>query len=124
MKTDIKQVAENLTSFLKDEAHTETIMGKEFKLGEFTCVPVMRVGMGLGYGGGEGHGQKQGDGEGLGGGAGIGADPMGFLVTKGGEISFVPTHASQGLSKAFERMPDVLEKFLDKDKKEKATTGN
>ena len=128
MKTNIKDVADNLTSFLKDEAHTETIIGKEFKLGEFTCVPVMRVGMGLVYGGGEGHDNKKGDigGEGLGGGAGIGADPMGFLVTRNGEISFVPTHASKGLSKAFERMPDLLEKFLDKDKEEtqKAKTEN
>lgn len=119
MNSNIKDVAENLTSFLKDEAHTETIIGKEFKLGEFTCVPVMRVGMGLGYGGGTGSDKKKGEGEGMGGGAGLGADPMGFLVTKGGEISFVPTHASQGLSKAFEKMPDVLEKFLDKDKETK-----
>ncbi len=128
MRTEIKDVAESLMSFLKDEAHTETILGNEFKLGEFMCVPVMRVGMGLGYGGGEGHDNKKSEmgGAGLGGGAGIGADPMGFLVTRGDEISFVPTHASKGLSKAFERMPDVLEKFLNKDKKkeEKAEAQN
>jgi len=120
MKTEIKDVADSLTTFLKDEAHMETIMGKEFKLGEFTCLPVMRVGMGLGYGGGEGHDEKKGDGEGIGGGAGLGADPIGLLVTRGSEISFVPTHSSQGLSKAFEKMPDVLEKFLDKENAKKA----
>ncbi len=117
MKTDIKDVADNLTGFLKDEAHVETVIGKEFKLGEFTCVPVMRVGMGLGYGAGAGGAQKKGEGEGIGGGAGLGADPMGFLVTRGSEISFVPTHASHGLSKAFEKMPYVLDKFLSKEEK-------
>lgn len=117
METNIKDVAENLTSFLKEEAHTETIIGKEFSLGEFTCVPVMRVGMGLGYGAGGGKDPKSGEGEGAEGGAGLGADPLGFLVTRGSEISFVPTHASQGLSKAFEKMPDVLDKFLSKEEK-------
>ena len=121
MKTDIKDVASTLTNFLKDEAHVETVIGKEFKLGEFTCVPVMRVGMGLGYGGGEGRDDKKGNaGEGMGGGAGVGADPLGFLVTRGADISFVPTHASTGLGKAFERIPDVLEKFLDKNGSGKA----
>lgn len=125
MKTNINDIANKLTSFLKDEANTETIVGKEFKLGEFTCVPVMRLGMGLGYGGGEGKEGKRGnEGEGIGGAAGVGADPLGFLVTRGAEISFVPTHASKGLSKAFERMPDVLEKFIEKDNAKKATTQN
>ncbi|MCB0791821.1 MAG: sporulation protein [Flavobacteriales bacterium] len=118
-------MAKTLTSFLKDEANTQTIIGKEFKLGEFTCVPVMRVGMGLGYGSGEGQAEKQkGSGEGTGGAAGIGADPLGFLVTRGSDISFVPTHAAKGLGKAFERMPDVLERFLNKDDAKKATKEN
>lgn len=100
----------NLTDFLKQEAKTETVVGKEFKLGEFTCVPVMRLGMGVGYGGGEGHDDKK-SGEGGGGGAGFGMDPIGFLVTRGGEISFVPSRQASGLSKAIERLPDLLEKF-------------
>jgi hypothetical protein len=37
---------------------------------------------------------------------------LGFLVTRGNEISFVPSRNSKGLSAAFEKMPDVLEKFL------------
>ncbi|MBL7937750.1 MAG: GerW family sporulation protein [Flavobacteriales bacterium] len=114
MSKDMNELVGKLTDFLKQEAKTETVIGKEFKLGEFTCVPVMRMGMGLGYGGGEGRDEKKG-GEGSGGGAGFGMDPIGFLVTKGGEISFVPAQrSSTGLSKAFERLPDLLEKFADK----------
>ncbi|MCB0610572.1 MAG: sporulation protein [Lewinellaceae bacterium] len=110
--TNVDEVLSKVTEFLKTEARTETVVGNEFKLGEFTCVPVIRVGLGFGYGGGEGEDAKHAHGEGSGAGAGIGVDPLGFLVTKGSEISFVPTRVSKGLSAAFEKMPDVLEKFL------------
>ncbi len=112
MKENFEDVLKRVTDFLKTEARTETVVGKEFKLGEFICVPVIRVGLGFGYGGGEGDDKKRGHGEGSGAGAGIGIDPQGFLVTRGKEISFVPSKSSQGLSAAFEKVPDVLEKFL------------
>jgi uncharacterized spore protein YtfJ len=112
MQTNFEEVLSKVTDFLKTEAKTETVIGKEFKLGEFTCVPVIRVGLGFGYGGGEGEDEKKAHGGGSGAGAGIGIEPLGFLVTRGNEISFVPSRNSKGLSAAFEKMPDVLEKFL------------
>lgn len=124
MAFNLEETVKQLTDFLKTEAKTETVIGESFNLGEFTCVPVIKFGLGLGYGSGEGHGgmEGKGKGEGSGGGAGggLGVEPIGFLVTKGEDISFVPTRNSKGLSAAFEKMPDVLEKFLDKKKKEKA----
>lgn len=112
MKSNFDEVLSKVTEFLKTEARTETVVGKEFKLGEFTCVPVIRVGLGFGYGGGEGGDEKHGHGEGSGAGAGIGIEPLGFLATRGNEISFVPSRTSHGLSAAIEKVPDVLEKFL------------
>lgn len=114
MKANFDDVLAKVTDFLKSEAKTETVVGKEFKLGEFSCVPVIRVGLGFGYGGGEGSAEKQGHGEGSGAGAGIGVEPMGFLVSRGAEISFVPSKSSRGLSAAFEKMPEVLEKYFAK----------
>ncbi|MCB9330884.1 MAG: sporulation protein [Lewinellaceae bacterium] len=122
MKEKVEEVLSKVTDFLKTEAKTETVIGKEFKLGEFTCVPVIRMGLGFGYGGGEGGDTKQGHGEGSGAGAGIGIEPLGFLVTRGAEISFVPAKNSKGLSAAFEKMPDVLEKFIES--REKAPAAN
>ena len=116
----MNELVNKLTDFLKQEAKTETVVGKEFKLGEFTCVPVMRLGLGLGYGGGEGQDDKK-VGEGSGGGAGFGMDPIGFLVTRGSEISFVPSRQPSGFSKAMERMPDVMEKFMSARQKEKTS---
>lgn len=112
MKTNFDEILTKVTEFLKTEARTETVVGKEFTLGEFTCVPVIRVGLGFGYGGGEGEDAAHAHGEGSGAGAGIGIEPLGFLVTRGAEISFVPSRNSKGLAAAFEKMPDVLEKFL------------
>jgi len=115
-----------MTEFLKSEAKTETIIGQQFKLGEFTCVPFMSVGLGFGGGGGEGKGKSkayredEGEGTGAGGGAGLGMGPVGFLVTKGSEIQFIPTRTSKGLGATFEKIPDLLEKFLDKKKKAEA----
>jgi uncharacterized spore protein YtfJ len=116
MKMQVEEVLSRVTDLIKSEAKTETVMGKEFKLGEFTCVPVIRVGMGFGYGGGEGGGEMpkagQGHGEGAGAGAGMGIEPVGFLATRGGEISFIPARNTKGMSAAFEKIPDLLEKFM------------
>jgi uncharacterized spore protein YtfJ len=120
MQTNFEEVLTKVTDFLKSEAKTETVIGKEFSLGEFTCVPVISVGLGFGYGGGEGEDEKKAHGGGSGAGAGIGVVPLGFLVTRGAEISFVSSRNSKGLAAAFEKMPDVLEKFLAG--KEKAAT--
>lgn len=115
MELNFETMLQKLTDFIQKEAKTETVIGEQFKLGEFTCVPVVRIGVGFGSGGGAGDTPKTGKGEGGGAGAGIGIDPIGFLVTKGDQISFISTHQSKGLSAAFEKIPDLLAKF----KKEK-----
>lgn len=112
-----------VTEFLKSEAKAETIIGQQFQLGEFTCVPVMSVGLGFGGGGGEGKGamkgQGEGEGTGAGGGGGLGMAPMGFLVTRGSEIQFISTRSSKGLSAVFEKVPDLMEKFMEQKTKGK-----
>ena len=115
---NLNEMLDKITEFLKSEAKTETIIGQSFQLGEFNCVPVMSIGLGFGGGGGEGQGKSKDQGTGAGGGAGIGMGPVGFLVTKGSEIQFIPTKTSHGISAAFEKLPDLLEKFLEKKKEE------
>ncbi|MCG8319619.1 MAG: GerW family sporulation protein [Cytophagales bacterium] len=122
MDMKFEDMLEKITSFLQSEAKTETVIGDPFKLGEFECVPVIRVGIGFGSGGGGGDAPKTGKGEGVGAGAGIGIEPIGFLVTKGDEISFLSASKSKGLSAAFEKVPDFLEKFLDKGKSKEKTS--
>lgn len=111
---NFETLLQKLTEFIQKEVKTETVIGEAFQLGEFTCVPVVRVGMGFGSGGGEGDSVKTGKGHGGGAGAGIGIDPIGFLVTKGAEITFVSTHQNKGLSTVFQQVPELIMKFMEK----------
>lgn len=115
MEMNFEELLGKITDFIKNEAKTETVVGEAFKLGEFECVPVIRLGMGFGSGGGGGNAPKTGKGEGLGAGAGMGIEPIGFLVTKGDEISFIGvSKSSKGIAAAFERVPDLVEKMMDR----------
>ncbi len=113
MQMNFEEMLDRITKFIKSEAKTDTIIGEAFQLGEFSCIPVIRVGMGFGTGGGEGEDPKSGHGFGGGAGAGMGIDPIGFLVSRGEQISFVSTKTNKGLAAAFEKVPDLLSKFLD-----------
>lgn len=111
MDLHFEELLGKITEFMKTEANTETVVGEPFELGEFKCVPVIRVGMGFGSGGGEGTEVKKGKGQGGGAGAGMGIEPIGFLVTKEDHISFLPAGKSSGLAAAFEKVPDLIEKL-------------
>lgn len=107
-----------ITEFIKSEAKTETVIGEAFKLGEFECVPVIRLGLGFGSGGGGGNAPKNTTGEGGGAGAGMGIEPIGFLVTHKDEISFLGVNkSSKGMAAAFEKIPDLVEKIISKKEK-------
>jgi uncharacterized spore protein YtfJ len=113
MKTEIEEAISKVMGFLKDEAKTETVIGTQFTLGEFLCVPVIRIGMGFGFGEGGGEDTKNGKGEGGGAGAGTGIEPIGFLVTRNEMINFIPTHTSKGLAAMFEKAPEMFGKFFE-----------
>lgn len=113
MQSQLEELLPRITEFLRTEANTETVVGQSFTLGEFSCVPVIRVGLGFGAGLGEGGDTKATHGEGGGAGAGIGIDPIGFLVTKSDQITFISTKGKGGLSAAFEKLPEVMDKFME-----------
>ena len=116
MEFNFENLMERVSELLKSELKTETVIGEAFTFGDFTVVPVMKFGMGLGSGGGSGDDQKKGKGSGGGAGAGIGVEPMGFLVTRGEEISFIPAKANKGLGQIFDKVPDIMEKYMNKKK--------
>lgn len=120
MDFKIEELLDKVSEHVKTLASTETILGEEFKLGEFTCRPVIKVGTGFGSGAGTGNDPKgKGSGTGGGAGAGIGITPLGFLVTKGDEISFIPSDKKTALSALFEKVPDLVEKVAEMKNKEK-----
>ena len=107
-----------ITEFIKSEARTETVVGDPFHLGGYECVPIIKLAMGFGTGGGEGDSPKSGKGSGGGAGAGVTINPIGFLVSKDDNISFLGIKESKGLSAMFEKMPEIVEGFMKKDKKD------
>ncbi|MGB5171084.1 GerW family sporulation protein [Eudoraea sp.] len=120
MELHFEEFLGKITEFIKTEANTETVVGEQFQLGEFKCVPVIKVGMGFGSGGGEGMESKAKKGQGIGAGAGVGIEPIGFLVTHNDQISFLEAGKSHGLAAAFEKVPELIEKYVDlQNKKEK-----
>ena len=120
MDMHFSELLDKITKFIETEAKTETVIGESFKLGEFECVPVIRIGVGFGSGGGGGNAPKNAQGEGGGAGAGMGIEPIGFLVTKGDEISFLGVNkSSKGIAAAFEKVPDLVEKMMSSRKKER-----
>ena len=118
MELHFEELLGKITDFIKTEAKTETVVGEQFQLGEFKCVPVIKVGMGFGSGGGEGIEAKAKKGQGMGAGAGVGIEPIGFLVTKENEISFLEAGKAHGLAAAFEKVPDLISKYMETKQKE------
>ena len=115
MEMNFEELLDKMTEFIKTEANTKTVVGESFTVGEFTCVPVVKIGMGFGSGGGSGDAPKTGKGQGGGAGLGMGIQPMGFLVTRENEISFLSTGKnSKGLSAMFEKIPDLMENIIKK----------
>lgn len=119
MELHFEELLGKITDFIKAEAKTDTVVGEQFQLGEFKCVPVIKVGMGFGSGGGEGSQPKAGEGQGMGAGAGVGIEPIGFLVSKGEEISFLAAGKTSGLAAVFEKVPDLIEKLAENRRREK-----
>ena len=105
-----------ISDLLKSEVKTDTIIGQQFQLGEYLCVPVMSIMLGFAGMNGEGKlgtkGRSAGNATGEGNGAGLGMFPAGFLVTKGGKIQFIPAQNSQGLISALGKIPGLIETVL------------
>lgn len=117
---NLEEMLNKVLEHLKTTAKTETVIGEQFKLGEFTCVPVIKMSVGFGSGGGEGDDEKTGKGTGGGAGGGLTVQPIGFLVTKGNEISMIEVGKNKGLASVFDKVPDLMDKMMEiKSKHEK-----
>lgn len=114
MDINYNEMTKNMLDQLEKMAKTETVIGEKFELGEFTCIPVIKLGIGFGSGGGSGAAEKQGKGEGGGFGGAIGIEPVAFLAAKGDQISMMNVGKSKGMQSFFDKMPDLVNKIIDK----------
>ncbi len=120
MDVQLERIVELVTQLLDSEGKINTVIGKEFQLGEYSVVPVMRFGMGFGTGGRKMETKSSGFGDGFGAGGGMGLEPLGFLVSKGNHIEFISTRTHKGLDFIFEKVPHLIERFMDSKEKDPA----
>jgi uncharacterized spore protein YtfJ len=119
MEMNFGETFDKMLEQLRLMANTESVVGEPLKIGDFTCIPVIKMGVGFGGGGGTGgketetrKGKAKGDGGGAG--AGIGISPIGFLVSRGKEISFLSiTDKKSTLETIFDKVPDLLDKVME-----------
>ena len=119
MDIKIDELLDKVSGHVQKLASTETILGDEFTIGEYSCRPVIKVGTGFGSAAGDGTDPKtKAKGYGGGAAAGIGVTPVGFLVARGEEIFFVPSDKRSALSAILDKVPDLVEKVADMKNKE------
>ena len=123
MANNFEETMKTIMDHMNAVAKTGTVIGEHFKLGEFTCVPIIKIGMGFGGGGCTGDESKKAKGTGAGAAGGIGISPIGFLVSRGEKISVISVEKSKGVQVLFDKVPDLLEKLMDMKKKKDKEKG-
>jgi uncharacterized spore protein YtfJ len=109
MEIGIEDLTNKVLEQLKTIAKTDTIIGQHFNIGEFTCVPVIKINLGFGSGGGGGEAPKQGKGTGGGIGGGITITPVAFLVSRGDSIQLLNIGKNKGIDSIMEKIPDIID---------------
>lgn len=118
VKENLEILFQKLEKFLK----TETVVGQPIVIGETTLVPIVSISFGCatGAGGGTGNDPKTGSGSGSGSGLGSAAriTPAAMLVIKNNEVSMLPIKDKWGLENLLEKVPDIMEKVEEMQKKQ------
>lgn len=110
--TMAENIAKEITDTFKSLAKTETVIGKEFKVGNILVIPVIKVSLGFGVGGGGGEEVKTEDkaGAGGGGGGGMAVEPIAFLVVSGNEVHLMNVGRKSNIEAIFDSMPELVSK--------------
>lgn len=122
MEMKHQELLDTVIGSLKDIAKTDTIFGQPFNIGEWSCIPVMKVAAGFGSGGGVGEDKKTAQGSGGGAGAGLSIAPVAIIATRGDEIKMMNIGKTdfKSIDNLIDRTPELIEKIgniLNKDKK-------
>ncbi len=122
VKENLDILFQKLEKFLK----TETVVGQPIVIGDTTLVPIVSISFGCatGAGGGSGSDPKTGPGSGSGSGLGSAAKitPAAVLVIRKDEVTMLPIKDKWGLESLIEKVPDIMEKVEQMQKKEEKKT--
>jgi sporulation protein YtfJ len=105
---------------------TRTVVGDPMTIEGVTIIPLISVGFGFGAGGGSGKGESKQKAEGAAGGTGGGAwvRPVSVIIIDkdGVRVEPVKRGLSSMMEKVTDTVPKVVEKIVDRNKKEEKST--
>jgi uncharacterized spore protein YtfJ len=119
MESNFKNTVDSLFNGMENFVSSKTVVGEPIHIGDTIILPLVDVSFGVGAGASEG--KKNNDTTSGGGGGGLGAkiSPSAVLVIQGGQTKLVNVKNQDSLTKIIDMVPDIMERFTSKDKKEK-----
>ena len=117
MDSNFKKQVDSLMSGMENFVNSKTVVGEAIHVEDTIILPLVDVSFGLGAGASEGN--KAGDTKNLGaGGLGAKISPSSILVINHGQVRLVNIKHQDSLTKIIDLVPDLMDRFKAKDKKE------
>lgn len=118
MESLFKRNVESLFNGMENFISTKTVVGEAVTVNDTIILPLVDVTFGVGAGASEGTDEKKNSGAG-GGGLGAKISPSAVLVIKDGNTKLVNIKNQDSLTKIIDLVPDIMDRFMSKDKKKK-----
>ena len=117
MESSFKKNVESLFSGMENFISTKTVVGEAININDTIILPLVDVSFGVGAGGTEDEKDKSKGGAG-GGALGAKISPSAVLVIQNGHTKLVNVKNQDSLTKIIDMVPDIMDKFTSKKKKE------
>lgn len=123
MDSNFKKHVDSLMSGMEGFINSKTIVGEPVHIDNTIIIPLVDVSFGLGAGASEG--KKGDDPKNIGAGAlGAKISPSAILVITDGHARLVNIKNQDSLTKLIDLVPDIMDRFKAKDKKDKTAKEN
>lgn len=117
MESYFKKNVDSLFTGMENFISTKTVVGEAIHIDDTIILPLVDVSFGVGAGASEGKEDKKN--RDVGGGAlGAKISPSAVLVIKNGQTKLVNIKNQDSLTKLIDMVPDIMERFVTKDKKD------
>ncbi len=116
MSSLFKTNVDSLFSGMENFITTKTVVGEAIYINDTIILPLVDVSFGVGAGASEDANEKKNTGAG-GGGLGAKISPSAILVIQNGHTKLVNIKNQDSLTKIIDMVPDIMERFMSRDKK-------
>jgi len=118
MDSNFKKNVDSLFTGMENFISSKTVVGEAIHIDNTIILPLVDVSFGVGAGASEG--KENNKNSGVGGGAlGAKISPSAVLVIKDGQTKLVNVKNQDSLTKILDMVPDIMDRFVSKDKNNK-----